>query len=274
MVQRFAKMSRNKHWTALYDSHTHLNDDAFYDDAAAYVARADHYGVVKMNMVGSNAILNQRAVALVQRFSNMRALVGWHPEDSKNYDQAAEDELLRQLDQPRVVGIGEIGLDYHWDTSPRDVQKRVFKRQLAIAAGLHVPVSIHCREALADAYPLLKQAHVGDFGGVMHSFEGDPSWIPKFLDLGMDISFSGIASFNNAKQVHQAVKLVPDDRLMIETDAPYLTPVPYRGCQNEPAFTYYVCQAVAKLRDEDPERVAYLTYHNACRLFDRGDDQS
>lgn len=265
-------MSRNKHWTALYDSHTHLNDDAFYDDAAAYVARADHYGVHRMNMVGSNAVLNERAVNLVQRFSNMRALVGWHPEDSKNYDQEAEGVLLDQLRQPRVVGIGEIGLDYHWDSSPRDVQKRVFQRQLAIAADLHVPVSIHCREALGDAYPILKAAHVGDFGGVMHSFEGDPSWIPKFLDLGMDISFSGIASFNKANAVHQAVKLVPDNRLMIETDAPYLTPVPYRGCQNEPAFTYYVCRAVAKLRGEDPERVAYLTYHNACRLFDRGDD--
>lgn len=264
-------MSRTKHWTKLYDSHTHLNDDAFYDDAAAYVARAEHYGVCRMNMVGSNDKLNRRAVNLVQQYPGMRALVGWHPEDAKDYDQAAEEELLRELQQPRVVGIGEIGLDYHWDSSPRDVQKRAFQRQLEIASQLHVPVSIHCREALEDAYPLLKAAHVGDFGGVMHSFEGDPSWIPKFLDLGMAISFSGIASFNKAAEVHAAVKLVPDDRLMIETDAPYLTPVPYRGCQNEPAFTYYVCQAVAKLRDQDPERVAYLTYHNACRLFDRKD---
>lgn len=251
----------------VYDSHTHLNDDAFFDDVPKWLKRAENLGVVEMNIVGSNKKLNDRALQLAKQYPQLHAIVGWHPEDSKNYDQAAEDELITNLKNPLVVGLGEIGLDYHWDTSSRDVQRRVFARQLEIARELNVPVSIHCRDAFEDAYPLLKEAHVGDFGGVMHSFNGDPEWLHKFLDLGMHISYSGVASFKNAKEVHESVKQTPLDRLLVETDAPYLTPEPHRGEQNEPGYSRFVVMAIAKWKEMDPVEVARDAYQNTQRLF-------
>lgn len=252
----------------IYDSHTHLNDDVFYDDVPAYVARAKHFGVVEMNMIGSNEKLNDRAVKLAHRYSNMHAVIGWHPEDVARYDQAAEKRLLKQLADPVVVGIGEIGLDYFNDeNSPHDEQKRVFERQLAMARDLHLPVSIHCRDALDDTYQILKQAHVEDFGGVMHSFNGDPEWLERFLNLGMHISYSGVVTFNSAKEVQVSMLKTPLDRMLVETDAPYLTPVPYRGQQNEPSFTYFTVEGIAKLRNVDVRQIAQVTYDNACRLF-------
>lgn len=251
----------------IYDSHTHLNDDCFFDDVPAYVARARHYGVREMNMVGSNQVLNDRALQLAHDYPELHAVIGWHPEDAKDYDQAARKKLIHQLADPEVVGIGEIGLDYHWDTSPKDVQKRVFEEQLDLARQYHLPVSIHCREALADTYEILKGAHVGDFGGVMHSFAGDAEWAKKFLDLGMDLSYSGVVSFHKATAVHEAAQVTPLERLMVETDAPYLTPMPYRGKQNEPAFTYFTVLALADLLKKRPETIAQATLENAERLF-------
>lgn len=251
----------------IYDSHTHLNDDCFYDDVPAYLARARHYGVVEMNMVGSNHQLNTRALRLAREYSGLHAVVGWHPEDAKDFDQAAQDELISQLQDPEVVGIGEIGLDYHWDTSPKAVQKRVFADQLELARKFQLPVAIHCREALADTYEILKAHHVSDFGGVMHSFAGDAKWAQKFLDLGMDLSYSGVVSFHKAADIHAAAQATPLDRLMVETDAPYLTPMPYRGKQNEPAFTYFTVLAVADLLGEEAATIADASWTNAKRLF-------
>lgn len=251
----------------IYDSHTHLNDDAFYDDVPAFMARAKHYGVVEMNMVGSNQILNERALKLAHEYPGLHAVIGWHPEDAKDYDDAARKELVKQLADPEVVGIGEIGLDYHWDTTPKDVQKRVFKEQLAMARDLHLPISIHCREALQDTYDILKNVHLEDFGGVMHSFAGDAEWAKRFLDLGMDLSYSGVVSFHKAEDVHEAAKVTPLDRIMVETDAPYLTPMPYRGKENEPAFCYYTVIALSKLLGENPQTIADASRQNARRLF-------
>lgn len=252
---------------SIYDSHTHLNDDAFYDDVPAFMARAKHYGVFEMNMVGSNRVLNDRAIKLAHDYPGLHAVVGWHPEDAKDYDAAARQEFLDQLADPEVVGIGEIGLDYHWDTTPPDVQKQVFKEQLAIARNLHLPISIHCREALADTYTILKDAHLEGFGGVMHSFAGDAEWAKRFLDLGMHLSYSGVVSFHKATAVHAAAKVTPLDRMMVETDAPYLTPMPYRGKENEPAFCYYTVLALSDLLKENPQTIADHSRKNAKRLF-------
>lgn len=251
----------------IYDSHTHLNDDAFYDDVPAFIARARHFGVLEMNMVGSNRVLNDRAIRLAEHYSGLHAVIGWHPEDAKDLSNQEWCNFLKQVDNNEVVGIGEIGLDYHWDTSPVQVQKAVFGRQLKLASKLKLPVSVHCREALEDTYQILKENHVGDFGGVMHSFAGDAEWAKKFLDLGMDLSYSGVVSFNSAQDVQAAAQVTPLDRIMVETDAPYLTPVPYRGKKNEPAFTYFTVLALAKLKGVSPEDVATASYDNAKRMF-------
>lgn len=255
-------------WKQVYDSHTHLNDDAFYDDVPAFQARAAHYGVTQMNIVGSNTLLNERAIQLAHDYDNLHAIIGWHPEDIRFYNAQVEAKLIQQLQDPLVVGVGEIGLDYfNDDQSPHLKQQEIFARQLEIARQLHLPVSIHVRDALADAYSLLQDAHVNEFGGVMHSFNGSPEWADKFLTLGMNISFSGVVSFGSAKEVQATAKMVPLDRLMVETDAPYLTPVPYRGKQNEPAFSKLVVDAIADIKQVDVERVAYHSFHNAAHLF-------
>lgn len=269
-------MGKRQHQLRVYDSHTHLNDDPFYDDVPAFEDRAAHYGVTQMNIVGSNAKLNDRALKLGDRYANLHPIIGWHPEDIRDFDPAVRKRLWHQLHTPGVVAVGEIGLDYYNDEhSPHDQQQAIFAEQLEWARQLQLPVSIHCREALADTYALLKAAHVADFGGVMHSFNGSPEWAAKFLNLGMAISFSGVASFGNATAVHDAVRAVPLDRLMVETDAPYLTPAPYRGKQNEPAFTRFVVETVASLKQVPVERVAEQTYQNAQRMFlkDRKHDE-
>lgn len=251
----------------IFDSHTHLNDDAFFDEVPAYMARAKHFGVNQMNIVGSNSILNERAIQLAHQYDNLHALVGWHPEDAKDYDADVEKKLIEQLADPKVVAMGEMGLDYHWDSSPKDVQKKVFARQVAIAKELHLPISVHDRDAFEDTYAILKAADVRDIGGAMHSFNGNSEWLKKFLDLGMLISYSGVASFKNAKEVHESVLQTPLDKMLVETDAPYLTPVPYRGKQNEPGFTKFVVEAIADLRDVAAKEIAEHTYQNSMQLF-------
>lgn len=259
---------QHKNWRQVYDSHTHLNDDAFYDDVPAFEARAKHYDVTQMNIVGSNTKLNERAIKLAHQYDNLHAIIGWHPEDIRFYNEETEKQLVEQLHDPLVVGIGEIGLDYFNDEqSPHIRQQEVFARQLALARELRMPVSIHVRDALEDAYAILRDSHIDEFGGVMHSFSGSPEMAEKFMDLGMAISFSGVVSFKTATEVHQAALAVPLERMMVETDAPYLTPVPYRGKQNEPGFTKFVVRAIAELKNEDEELVAYRTFHNAQQLF-------
>ncbi len=255
----------------IFDSHTHLNDTPYAGKEAEFVQQAADLDVKKMAIVGSDTNLNAGAMRLAAEFPNLYAIVGWHPESSKDYTQAAEKLLIEQLADSKTVALGEIGLDYHWDSSPREIQRRVFKRQLEIARDLHIPVSIHSRDAFEDSYDILKAAHLEDFGGIMHSFTGDAEWAKKFLDLGMYVSYSGIVSFKNAPEEHESVQVIPEDRLLVETDAPYLTPTPHRGEQNQPGFTHFVVDAVAKYREDTPEHIAAITWQNAHRIFNIGD---
>lgn len=255
----------------IFDSHTHLNDTPYAGHEAEFVQQALDLDVKKMAIVGSDTNLNAGAMRLAAEFPNLYAIVGWHPESSKDYTPATEKLLIEQLADPKTVALGEIGLDYHWDSSPREIQRRVFKRQLEIARDLHIPVSIHSRDAFEDSYDILKAAHLEDFGGIMHSFTGDAEWAKKFLDLGMYVSYSGIVSFKNAPEEHESVQVVPEDRLLVETDAPYLTPTPHRGEQNQPGFTHFVVDAVAKYREDTPEHIAAITWQNAHRIFNIGE---
>ncbi|GEP23378.1 TatD family hydrolase [Lentilactobacillus diolivorans] len=251
----------------IFDSHTHLNDDAFYSNVEKYAQHAKALGVVKLANVGSNQVLNDRSLALSARYPDMYSIIGWHPEDSIHYHDEQEKLLIEQLQSPKVVALGEIGLDYYQTTSPRAVQKQVFKRQIDIAKQLHLPISVHNRDAFEDTYAILKEMNVSDIGGVMHSFNGDPEWLKKFLDLGMLVSYSGVASFKKTREVHESVRQTPFDRMLVETDAPYLAPEPLRGKQNEPAYTLYTVEAIARFCDVNPDDIAAHTYANALRLF-------
>ncbi|MFC6316153.1 TatD family hydrolase [Lapidilactobacillus achengensis] len=257
----------------IFDTHTHLNDTPFAGQEASFVRHAAALGVVKLANVGSNQTLNEGALRLAAEFPNAYAIIGWHPDDAKDYDTAAAAWLRANCQRPKVVAIGEIGLDYHWDASPRPVQRQVFAAQLALAKALDLPVSIHSRDALADTYAILAAAQLPPQRIIMHSFNATPEWVPQFLDLGAYLSFSGVITFKNAAYLRESLAQVPLDRLLVETDAPYLTPMPHRGQQNEPGYTRYVAAGIAQTLDLPLATIAQQTYRNALRVFGLEDSE-
>lgn len=251
----------------LFDTHTHLNDAAFDEEIPEAVERARENDVANMAIVGFDEKTIEKSLKLSQDYAELYSIIGWHPTEAYLYTDEIETKLIQQLQLPKVVAMGEMGLDYHWDTSPHDVQKTVFRRQMKIAKELNLPISIHTRDAIEDTYQILKEEHVEDIGGIMHSFSGDVEWMERFLDLGMHISMSGVVTFKKAVEVHEVAQKVPFDRLLVETDAPYLSPVPFRGKRNEPAYVKYVAERVAELRGISYEEVAKQTTTNAKKLF-------
>ena len=251
----------------LFDSHTHLNAEQFNDEIPETVERAKELGVTEMAVVGFETPTIEKSLALSQTYEGIYSIIGWHPTEAGSYTKEIEEKLIQQLTLPKVVALGEIGLDYHWMEDLKDVQNKVFRRQIAIAKEMNLPISIHTREALEDTYKVLKEEDIRSIGGIMHSFSGDDEWAKRFLDLGMHVSFSGVVSFKNAPEVQAAAKVVPLDKLLVETDAPYLAPMPYRGKRNEPGYTRYVAEKVAELRDLSLAEIAQQTTENAHRLF-------
>ncbi|MBP2057337.1 TatD DNase family protein [Lactobacillus colini] len=251
----------------IFDSHTHLNDEPFRDKEQYYLDRAAKLSVTKAAVAGQDPEFNRRAVELSNQFDNLYAIVGYCPDVAKDWNQAARDQLIEQLRLPKTVALGEIGLDYYWDESPRNIQRKVFEEQVELAHSLKLPVNIHTRDAFEDTYEILKNSKVSEYGGILHNFNGDPEWLHKFLDLGLMMSFSGVVSFTKAVDVHASAKIIPWDRMLIETDAPYLTPKPYRGKQNETGYAHYVAQAIADLRGVSIQEVADHTYRNAMRIY-------
>lgn len=251
-----------------YDTHTHLNEDVFWDDVDAYWARAREFRVVEMNNIGFDRQGNERAIEMAHKFEGMHAIIGWQPGDVAGFTDEEFDILKEQAKDEAVVGLGEMGLDYYWESNPTpEVQKAAFARQLALAKELHLPVTIHSRDASDDVYKLLREYDVASFGGVMHSFSGDAEEAKRFLDLGMYISFSGMVTFKNAKAVKEALQVVPLDRLLVETDAPFLAPTPMRGKQNEPMLVRFTIESVAEQLGMTYNEVADLTKSNAHRLW-------
>lgn len=251
----------------IFDSHTHLNAEQFNEDIPETITRARELGVTEMAVVGFDYPTIEKSLELSQSYDSIYSIIGWHPTEAGSYDASAEAYIEENLGLPKVVAYGEIGLDYHWMEDPKDVQEKVFRRQIAIAREHQLPISIHMREAIEDTYRILKDEKVHTIGGIMHSFSGDAEWAKKFLDLGMHISFSGVVTFKKAIEVQEASQIVPFDRLLVETDAPYLAPVPYRGKRNEPGYTRYVVEKIAELREVSFEEVAQQTMSNAHNLF-------
>jgi len=248
----------------LIDSHAHLDSSKFDGGREAAIERAREAGVVAILNVGGDLASSRAAVALAERNDFIYAAVGVHPHDATTVTPAVLDELRALSRHPKVVAIGEIGLDYYRDLSPRPVQRRAFAEQLALAAELELPVVIHSREALDDVLAALRG---WEGSGVLHSYSGGPEWLGEVLELGFSIGISGPVTFPKAEPLRAAAAAVPLERLLVETDCPYLTPVPYRGRRNEPAYVRYVAQAVARARGMEAEPLARATADNARRLF-------
>jgi TatD DNase family protein len=255
----------------LIDTHVHINFDMFQPDLEAVAQRWRDAGVVCLVHSCVEPAEFPAIKSLADRFPELSFAVGLHPLDVEtrwDLNSPSEISRLAQSD-PRIVAIGETGLDF-FKAENQDQQKQAFIAQLTIARQQHLPVIIHCRDAAAPMAALLRQfwQDDGPVSGVMHCWGGTPEETQWFLDLGFYISFSGIVTFKNAKQVQASAQMVPSDRLLIETDCPFLTPVPKRGeKRNEPAYVRYVAEHVACLRQVPPEDLAHQTTQNACRLF-------
>ena len=255
------------------DSHAHIDGPEFDADRNEVLQRARDAGVAVILNVGTgdpHAGVLERAVELSSQAEAVYAAVGVHPHDARLYDDAAEDKIRKLIESnERIVAWGEIGLDFHYDNSPRDVQLKVFRRQLSAAATLNVPVIMHTRQAEAETIDVLKTGAAGTkLRGVMHCFSGSQSLADKALELGMLISFSGIITFKKAEDLRSIARQVPLDHLLIETDCPYLAPVPHRGKRNEPAYVVEVASYVAELRGLSIDEVGQTTSQNFARLFD------
>jgi TatD DNase family protein len=246
----------------LVDSHCHLDDEQFDADREQTIERARAAGVEAMMAIGTgNGPPDlEAAVRLADRYPFVYATVGVHPHDAAKATEETFARLRHLADHPKVQALGEIGLDYHYDFSPRDLQRSVFERQLAIAAEAGKPVVIHTREAWEDTMAVLRSRWQG--GGIMHCFTGDEQQAREALDLGFHLAFGGVLTFPKADAVRQAARITPADRLLVETDCPYLAPVPKRGKRNEPAFLVETVRRLAEVRSASIEEIAQQTTTN------------
>ena len=251
----------------LFDTHTHLNAEAFAGREQEVVDAALANQVAYMAVVGFDDKTIEKSLELSKIYPNIISVCGWHPTEASTYGPQVEAMLEEALSQSKVHMLGEIGLDYYWDTASKADQERAFRRQIAIAKNHHLPITIHNRDATQDCYRILKEEGIPNAGGIMHSFGEGPEWAAKFLDLGMHISFSGVVTFKKTDDVRQAAQIVPSDRLLIETDAPYLAPVPKRGKENQPAYVRYVAEVISQVRGLTLEETAAITSNNAFDLF-------
>lgn len=255
----------------LFDTHVHLNADQFEEDREEVIKRARAAGVKNMVVVGFDRKTIPLALEIAESHPDIYASVGWHPVDA--IDMTEEDlKWLEELtEHPKVVALGEMGLDYHWDKSPADVQKDVFRKQIRLARKVGLPIIIHNREATQDIVDILKEEHAEEVGGIMHCFSGSPEIARECVHMNFYISLGGPVTFKNARRPKEVAKEIPLDRLLIETDCPFLAPHPYRGKRNEPAYVKLVAEKIAELKGISLEEVAEKTTRNAKKLFDLDD---
>lgn len=252
----------------LFDTHAHLHFPDYADDLDAVLERADGAGVRGMVTIGTDRETNQAVVELARRLPNVWATVGIHPHDAGEVveDDFAEMEKLARS-EAKVVGFGEMGLDFYRNLSPPEAQREVFRRQIAMARELGKPLVIHCRDAHDETLAILGEERAREIGGVMHCFSGDVEIARRCLDLGLFISLAGPVTYKNARALPEVARFVPEDRLVVETDCPYLPPTPHRGKRNEPAYVALTAAFVAELRGVAPDALGATVTANAATLF-------
>ncbi|WP_423800289.1 TatD family hydrolase [Neobacillus sp. SAB-20_R2A] len=251
----------------LFDTHAHLNAEQFNEDLEEVISRAQEAGVTNMVVVGFDRPTITRAMELAEGYEFIYACVGWHPVDA--IDMTDEDLLwIEELAaHPKVVAIGEMGLDYHWDKSPKDIQKEVFRKQIQLAKKVKLPIVIHNREATQDIVEILKEEGAAEVGGIMHCFSGSAETAKECVNMNFYISLGGPVTFKNAKKPKEVAAEIPIDKLLIETDCPYLAPHPFRGKRNEPSYVKLVAEQIAEIKGLTYEEVAEATTQNAKKCF-------
>ena len=251
----------------LFDTHAHLHFPDFADDLPAVLERARAAGVARLLTIGTDVPTSEAAVALAAREPHVWASVGIHPHDAAEADDATLATIARLATEPRVVAVGEIGLDFFRNLSPREAQERTLRSMLDLARRVGKPVLIHCRDAHEATLAILAEARVAELGGIMHCFSGDVAIARRCLDLGLLISLAGPVTYPNARALPDVARYVPTDRLVVETDCPYLPPQGYRGKRNEPAYLTLTAAHVAELRGEPLATLGPRMSDNARRLL-------
>jgi TatD DNase family protein len=247
----------------IFDSHCHLQDKKLKRETEKVIQRAVEYGVENILVPGWDLGSSREAVVVANKFENVYAACGVHPHDSRYYDENVEEAILKLTENEKVVSLGEIGLDYYRDLSPRNIQKEVFKKQLKIAEEKNIPVIIHTRESIEDTINI-----ISDFNckGVFHAFDYSQNYAAKLIEMGFFIGIGGVVTYRKSK-IYDSIKDIPLDYILVETDAPYLTPYPYRGKRNEPAYTRCVVKRIAEVKSKTFAEVAEITYNNTKALF-------
>ena len=229
----------------MIDSHVHLDDPAFDEDRDSLIKSLGENGIELVINNSSDLPSSERSVELANKYENIYAAIGVHPHEAKTYDDKVEERLIELSKNEKVMAIGEIGLDYYYDNSPRDVQKEVFKRQIELAARLGKNIVIHSRDAVKDTFDILKEAHEKyEFTALIHCFSQSVEMMEEYVKMGDYLALGGAVTFKNAKTPKEVAKKVPLDRLLLETDCPYMTPVPYRGKRNEPKLVKFVLSLI------------------------------
>jgi len=251
----------------LFDTHAHLNDKQYDSDRNEVIKRARENGVEYIITVSTDVASSVENITLTQNYDFIYTAIGVHPHDVIDLNNNIISALTDFASYPRVVAMGEIGLDYFYDNSPREVQKMWFTKQISLARSLKLPVIVHDRDAHEDTMTILKSENAKEIGGVLHCYSGSVEMAREVLNMNFMISIAGPITFKNANRLLEVVRYVPDDMLMIETDSPYLTPEPFRGKRNEPANVKLTAQKIAKIKGKPLDYIEKITTDNAKRLF-------
>ena len=248
----------------LFDSHTHLDDDKFNEDREAVIEKIRQSGVCGLVNIGCNIPTCEQSIELAEKYDFIYATVGFHPCDTDKMREEHIEKLREYAKHKKVVAIGEIGLDYYWDNVPRDVQKYWFERQMKLAEELDMPVTIHNRDAHEDTFNICKNSGAK---GIVHCFSGSKEMAVRFVELGYYVSFAGPLTYKNNVKSVEAAEVVPMDRLLIETDAPYLAPDGFRGKRNDSSLVRYTCEKLAQIKGVSLEEMAKQTLDNAKKVY-------
>jgi TatD DNase family protein len=251
----------------LFDTHVHLNARQFKDDREETIQRAFDAGVTYMTVVGFDRETIPLALEIAEENETIYAAVGWHPVDAIDMTDEDLQWIGELLDHPKVVALGETGLDYHWDKSPVDVQIEVFRKQIRLAKKKNMPIIIHNRKATEDILDVLEEEEAKEVGGIMHCYNDAAKYVQRCLDMNFFISFGGTVTFKNAPLPKEAAAEVPLDKLLVETDAPFLAPHPNRGKRNEPAYVTFVVETIADIKEMTVEEIRKITTENAFQVF-------
>lgn len=255
--------------TKIFESHAHYDDEAFDEDREELLGKMQQQGIEYIINIGANIDSSKKTVELTEKYPFLYGAVGVHPSDTAELDEQKIGWLKLQCERPKIVAVGEIGLDYYWDEPERPVQRKWFCRQLDLAREVKLPVVIHSRDAAKDTLTIMKEMHAEEIGGVVHCFSYSKEMAEEYLKLGFYIGVGGVVTFDNAKKLKEAVEFLPMDKILLETDSPYLTPVPNRGKRNSSLNLPYIARQIAELKGISYEQVVEITNRNARKLFFR-----